>query len=55
MVFYTFFGASKYMADNQIPHRYFLIQKQNQENQEYYFIVVEYYEEYHLILEKCLM
>ena len=52
MVFYTFFGASKYMADNQIPHRYFLTQKQNQE---YYFIVVEYYEEYHLILEKCLM
>ena len=52
MVFYTFFGASKYMADNQIPHRYFLIQKQIQE---YYFIVVEYYEEYHLIVEKCLM
>ena len=36
MVFYAFLGFNKYMEDNQIPHHYLLIQKQNQE---YYLLL----------------
>ena len=52
MFFYVFLGPNKYMEGNSILHHYFLIYKQNEE---YYFIAEEHYEEYHSLVDKCLM
>ena len=56
MVFDAFLGANKHMEDNQIARHYFLIIVIIFFlNQLYYSDVEEYYGEYDLLVDKCLM